>query len=327
MKFTKISSIVAGLSLLAISLVPASVSAASASLSLTGATQTNGNFAVVVYENSGDAAVTTAKIDLGFSGGVSNVNYDYSVGPFKTATPSGAHVTQGSVTGNQPVARVTFTVANPGSVTTSVGGSYLKGTSADGTAVVTHSVSGGAATFTYNAPEGGRGNDAPAPAPTTGPAATRDTSTPRAAAANGTATATAVEGAATTAATDDAAKDETKAAESTQNKDNKEDAKKDDAQAASDNNSRAGWFWLLAIAAVIAGVLTARKLLAPEADDKTKAAAAGAAAATAVAAAKKKDAKDAKFGAAKEVPEAVAAPVKKGAAKAKSAAKNKKTRK
>jgi hypothetical protein len=44
MKSTKIVSIVAGLSLLAANIVPVQVSAASASLSLTGATNTTGTF-------------------------------------------------------------------------------------------------------------------------------------------------------------------------------------------------------------------------------------------------------------------------------------------
>lgn len=152
MKTNKILSFALGVSLLAAIFTPVQVSAASASLSLSGATNSNGTFSAIVYENSGAARVTTAKISLGFSGAVSNVSYDYSVGPFNNPTPSGAYAVQGYVTGSQAVARVSFKMASPGSVTTSAGGSFLKGTNDEGTQVITHSISGGNATFTYSAP-------------------------------------------------------------------------------------------------------------------------------------------------------------------------------
>ena len=253
MKTTKILSFVAGISLLATSLVPVKVSAASVSLSLSGATNTNGTFSAVVYENSGSARVTTAKIDLGFSGAVSNVSYDYSVGPFATMTPSGAGAAQGYVTGQQPVARVSFKVSNPGTVTTSAGGSWLKGTNDEGTQVITHSVSGGAATFTYNAPvDGGRGGEAPTPTPTPKPSTTapttKSTGSSTQVATNNDGT---VEGDSTTAATTDDKKDDTK---------KKDDAKKSDDKKKTDDEktSSSAWFWPVALLAIIAGYVAAR---------------------------------------------------------------------
>jgi hypothetical protein len=157
MKSIKIASLVAGISLLAASLLPSTVSAASAPMSLSGATQTNGTFSTVVYENS-DGPVTSVLLAMSFSQAVSGVSYDYSVGPFTTTDPSGGHLAQGSVTGNQPVARVSFTLANPGAVDASVNaaGSYLKGVS--GTSIVYYTISSNTASFTYSAPaQGGMG--------------------------------------------------------------------------------------------------------------------------------------------------------------------------
>jgi hypothetical protein len=251
MKITKILSFVAGVSLLATTLMPMKVSAASVSLSLSGATNTDGSFTATVYEDSGSARVTTAKIDLGFSGSVSNVSYDYSVGPFTNPTPSGARATQGYVTGSQPVARVTFKVANPGTVTTTAGGSYLKGTNDAGTEVITHSVSGGAATFTYNAPAPSNGDSTPAPtgtAPTTKNTTTNNTS-------NKTAT---------TATTDgEVAGDETTAAETAKTEDDKKKdntKKSDDKKDDSKDTSSSAWFWPVALVAVIAGYVAARTM-------------------------------------------------------------------
>jgi hypothetical protein len=247
MKITKILSFVAGVSLLATTLMPMKVSAASVSLSLSGTTNTDGSFTATVYEDSGSARVTTAKIDLGFSGSVSNVSYDYSVGPFTNPTPSGARATQGYVTGSQPVARVTFKVTAPGTVTTTAGSSYLKGTNDAGTEVITHSVSGGAATFTYNAP-------APAPTDNGGTAPTTKNTT-----TNNTNNKTA-----TTATTDgEVAGDETTAAETAKTEDdkNKDDTKKsDDKKDDSKDTSSSAWFWPVALVAVIAGYVAARTM-------------------------------------------------------------------
>jgi hypothetical protein len=246
MKITKILSFVAGVSLLATTLMPMKVSAASVSLSLSGTTNTDGSFTATVYEDSGSARVTTAKIDLGFSGSVSNVSYDYSVGPFTNPTPSGARATQGYVTGSQPVARVTFKVTAPGTVTTTAGSSYLKGTNDAGTEVITHSVSGGAATFTYNAP-------APAPADNGGTAPTTKNTT-----TNNT------NKTATTATTDgEVAGDETTAAETAKTEDDKkkDDTKKsDDKKDDSKDTSSSAWFWPVALVAVIAGYVAARTM-------------------------------------------------------------------
>lgn len=159
MTYKKLVSFVAGLAVLVASIAPASVSAlGTASMTLSGATSSNGTFAVTVYENTGSDTVTGANVELSFSQAVTGVSYDYSVGPFTAATPSGGHNAYGTVTGQNPVALVRFTLANPGSVTATVsGGSYLK--HAEGTTVESFSINRGNATFTYDAPVA-------APAPT-----------------------------------------------------------------------------------------------------------------------------------------------------------------
>jgi hypothetical protein len=159
MTYKKLVSFVAGLAVLVASIAPASVSAlGAASMTLSGATSSNGSFAVTVYEDTGSDTVTGANVELSFSQAVTGVSYDYSVGPFTAATPSGGHNAFGTVTGQNPVALVRFTLASPGSVTATVsGGSYLK--HVDGTTVENFSISRGNAAFAYDAP-------AAAPAPT-----------------------------------------------------------------------------------------------------------------------------------------------------------------
>jgi hypothetical protein len=153
MKSIKIASVITGVSLLAATLMPGVASAASAAMSLTGATQTNGSFSTVVYENA-DGPVSSVNLALNFSTAVSNVNYDYSVGPFTATDPSGYHLSQGAQTTAEPVARVTFTLASPGTVTASINtaSSVVKGTNADKTAVVNYTVGAASAGFTYTAP-------------------------------------------------------------------------------------------------------------------------------------------------------------------------------
>jgi hypothetical protein len=253
---------------------------------------------LTVYENSGNASVTTAKIDLGFSAAVTNVSYDYSVGPFTTATPSGAHVVQGSVTGQQPVARVSFKLANPGTVTTSVGGSYLKGVSDDGTAVVTHSLSGGVASFTYNAPAtttptnpgtGGKGADQPTTSTpgATNPSAQQNTQSGTVKTTNTgeVKSGTAVASNATTTATDDSATAQTNGAATTSDTadDSAKDNDKHDHGEHAKASNNAGWLWLVIILAAVAGVVAARRVQSARAA-KAAAAATEAAAATAAAA-------------------------------------------
>lgn len=159
MNYTKIVSFVAGFSILAATLAPVKVSAASAAMSLSGATQTNGNFSTLVYENA-DGPVSSVKLALSFNAAVSNVNYDYSVGPFTTVDPDGYHLAQGAESGSRLVAKVSFTLANPGTVTAAVdpSGTSIKGTSADKKSLVVYSVGSASANFTYNAPAvGGQG--------------------------------------------------------------------------------------------------------------------------------------------------------------------------
>lgn len=126
--------------------------ASSASMTLSGSVNTSGKFDVTVYENSGSTTVTGAKVTLTFTGApVANVSYDYSVGPFTAITPSGEHNSYGTVTGLQPVARVSFTVTKPGTVTATVGAdSYLK--HVEGIDIVSLTINRGHAAFTYAAP-------------------------------------------------------------------------------------------------------------------------------------------------------------------------------
>lgn len=153
MKTTKIVSVFAGLTLLAASLVPMSASALStASITMDAAYSTNGRFSVVVYEDTGSDSVTSANVVLTFNQPVSDVSYDYSVGQFTATSPSGAHYAYGAVTGKNPLARVSFTLANPGTVIADVdSSSYLKHAGDSGPE--SFIVNQGEAYFTYTAPE------------------------------------------------------------------------------------------------------------------------------------------------------------------------------
>lgn len=154
----KLFALVISLATLFLSMLPAKALAlGTATISLSGATNNNGNFAVTVYENSGVDTVTTAYIKLNFSTNVTNVSYDYSVGPFKNALPSGAYSTNGEVSGLQPVAIVRFRLSNPGSVTATVSdSSFLKHAIKDSNGYAIGSenfpLNRGSAVFTYTAP-------------------------------------------------------------------------------------------------------------------------------------------------------------------------------
>jgi hypothetical protein len=248
MKSIKIASLVAGISLLAATFVPGTVSAASATMSLSGATQTNGTFSTIVYENS-DGPVTSVSLAMSFSTTVSNVAYDYSVGPFTTTDPSGGHLVQGSVTGSQPVARVSFALANPGAVTASVNtaSSYLKGVS--GTSIVYYTMSPAGAAFTYNAPaQGGMGGGSNAGS-TTSNTVTTTTTTPgrnTATAQNTNTTATTT----TTPAADDKSKTDVKA-DTTKQANN--DTKKETFENTS-GKKHSVWPWILLVIVAVAAV-------------------------------------------------------------------------
>ena len=178
MKITKFASALAGVSLLTASLLPMSASALStATITMDGAYSSNGQFSVVVYEDTGADTVTGANVVLNFSQPVSNVSYDYSVGPFTAVTPSGAHNAYGTVTGRNALARVSFTMATPGTVIADVSeSSYLKHA---GEATVENFVLNlGEAYFTYTAPApkevapkttSTAASDTPAPAATASP--------------------------------------------------------------------------------------------------------------------------------------------------------------
>lgn len=161
MNFKKITAVVIIAAFLASSLFANSVSALSeATISLSGATNQNGNFSVVVYGNTNTDTVTIASVALDFSPQVNIVSYDYSVGPFKGQTPSGAHYSTGAVAGTQAIARVTFTVANPSTVTATVSSSsFLKHAESTG-ATENFAINRGSATFTYSAPQQ---NNTPSP--------------------------------------------------------------------------------------------------------------------------------------------------------------------
>jgi hypothetical protein len=173
MNYKKFATIASGISILAASFAPLSASALSnAAMTLSGDSNTNGNFAVTVYEDTGADTVTGANVVLNFSSAVSNVSYDYSVGPFVATTPSGAHNAYGTVTGSQPVAVVRFTVASPATVTASVSSaSYLK--HVDGTTIANFVINGGSADFTYTAPAA-----TSQPAPAAGSTSSKTGSTP-----------------------------------------------------------------------------------------------------------------------------------------------------
>jgi hypothetical protein len=249
MTYKKLLSSIAGLTLLVAAFVPVRVGAlGQASMTLSGATNTNGNFSVIVYENTGSDTVTGAKVELSFSQAVTSVSYDYSVGPFTAVTPSGAHNAYGTVTGTNPVARVSFKLVNPGSVTASVNGnSYLK--HVEGTVVQYFDISRGSANFTYSAP---------APSPSTGGGSTPadggldSSNAPSGSNSPTKKTATTNNGSSTTGneneqpTTDDAATGEVKD-DTTKKDDSKSDeaAKNDDTKKTSDNGS--AWYEILAM--------------------------------------------------------------------------------
>ncbi|HSX15289.1 MAG TPA: hypothetical protein VLF40_00695 [Candidatus Saccharimonadales bacterium] len=171
MKTIKFASLVSGATLLAATLAPVSASALStATISMDGVHSSNGQFSVVVYEDTGADTVTGASLALTFDQPVSNVSYDYSVGPFSAVTPSGAHNAYGTVTGRNALARVSFSIASPGTVIADVSGSsYLK--HAGDTTIESFVLNLGEAYFTYDAPApkaasstGSTASDTPAPA-------------------------------------------------------------------------------------------------------------------------------------------------------------------
>jgi hypothetical protein len=153
MKFVKTLSILSGTaSLLLAGLAPLSASALStASITMDADTSTNGHFSVVVYEDTGADTVTGANVVLTFNQAVSDVSYDYSVGPFTAVTPSGAHNAYGTVTGRNALARVSFT----GPVGTTIAdvatdSSYLK--HVEGTTIQNFAFNAGEAYYTYTVP-------------------------------------------------------------------------------------------------------------------------------------------------------------------------------
>jgi hypothetical protein len=148
-------------------------------MTLSGGSNTNGNFAVTVYENTGADTVTGANVVLAFSSAVSNVSYDYTVGPFVATTPSGAHNAYGTVTGTQPVATVHFTINSPMTVTATVdAASYLK--HVDGTTISNFVITRGSADFAYTAPV--------TPPSNPGSGSSTGTSTPKSGSTSGTQT-------------------------------------------------------------------------------------------------------------------------------------------
>lgn len=164
MKNVKLASIISGVGLLIASLAPISASALSVgSMTMEGAYSSDGHFSVIVYENTGADTVTGAAVQLTFSQPVTNVSYDYSVGPFTAVDYSGAHNALGAVSGRNALARVNFTLPNPGTVIADVSasGSYLW--HVEGASVQDIAFEKGEAHFTYTAPA----PQQPAAAPTT----------------------------------------------------------------------------------------------------------------------------------------------------------------
>lgn len=274
MKFSKITSVVAGLTVLAATLAPVQASALStATMTLTGSTQSNGTFAVTVYENTGSDTVTGAKVEMSFSQAVSNVAYDYSVGPFTAVTPSGAHNAYGTVTGTNPVARVSFTLATPGTVTASVNAnSYLK--HASDTSVENFVINRGSADFTYTAPAtGGQGGGSSTGSTgSTGSTSGSSSSSSSSSSSNGTKVATNSNSTspASSNSSADSNKGETKDASTTADT-KKSDDKKADSKNASDKSSSKTWLWILiaAIVAVVAYLATRKNLQARVESAKT----------------------------------------------------------
>jgi cbb3-type cytochrome oxidase subunit 3 len=248
MKYTKILGLAAGISLVAATFLPVQAHALStASMTLSGASQSNGSFSVVVYENTGSDTVTGAKVDLTFSQAVSGVSYDYGVGPFTAATPSGAHNAYGTVTGQNPVARVTFALASPGTVTATVAdSSYLKRAKDDGTGVESFAIDRGSANFTYTAP-------APATGGMGGGSSTGTTNNSTKAATNNT---TVSNSAVAADETQNTQNDTPKADTSKSSK--KPEAKKDNTKKTADKKSGSkAWLLWAIIFAIIAGLYLA----------------------------------------------------------------------
>jgi hypothetical protein len=226
-------------------------------MALSGTTQSNGSFSTVVYENA-DGPVSSVKLALDFSAAVSNVNYDYSAGPFTSVDPDGYHLSQGAQTGTQPVARVSFTLANPGTVTASVdaGASTIKGTNADKTAVVYYAVGAANADFTYSTPASTGGQGAGSTSGSSSSSANKSTTT-----ANGSKVAT---NNGTTSGSSAVAGDETKAADTPASKDSKKSdrSKKTDAANTADKKSNKAWLWIVLVAIVLAAAyLVTRKVM------------------------------------------------------------------
>jgi hypothetical protein len=144
MKFVKTLSILSGTaSLLLAGLAPLSASALStASITMDADTSTNGHFSVVVYEDTGADTVTGANVVLTFNQAVSDVSYDYSVGPFTAVTPSGAHNAYGTVSFTGPVGTTIADVATDSS--------YLK--HVEGTTIQNFAFNAGEAYYTYTVP-------------------------------------------------------------------------------------------------------------------------------------------------------------------------------
>jgi hypothetical protein len=176
MKFVKSLSILSGTaSLLLAGLFPLSASALStASITMDADTSTNGHFSVVVYEDTGADTVTGANLVLAFNQDVTDVSYDYSVGPFTAVTPSGAHNAYGTVTGRNALARVSFTAPVGTTIAdVSTDSSYLK--HVEGTTIQNFVFTAGEAYYTYTVPAPVQRTAAPAATPVATTPAVSDT--------------------------------------------------------------------------------------------------------------------------------------------------------
>lgn len=155
MNYKKLITGVVTSGIIATSLITASASALStATISLAGSSNNNGNFVTTVYENTGSDTVTGANVVLDFSSSVTGVSYDYTAGAFSGTTPDGAHAAYGTTTGTQIVAVVHFTLNQPGTVTASINASssFLKNVDLNTGAITNFPLSVGSANFTYTAP-------------------------------------------------------------------------------------------------------------------------------------------------------------------------------
>ncbi len=191
---TKIASALISLGVLAVAPFAAALSAPN--ITLDPGTSQNGQFSTIVYEDSGTVTVTGAKLELTFSQTVSNVSYDYSVGPFNdSVTDDGMHLHKGAVTGRNALARVNFTLANPGTVVVDVSANsslwHVEGAAPQAMA----NLAIGESYFTYSLPAPApvvkkpaatTPVTAPTPAPATDTPASIDTGTDSSAAVKGT---------------------------------------------------------------------------------------------------------------------------------------------